>query len=255
MFSDSATPWTAAGQASLSFIISWSLLKFMSIESVLPSNDLLLCCPLLLLPSVFPRIGVLSKCTPPSTLFRLSRASFLWLFHFPPAPGFLILRVCTHPVQHPLSLDSSGSSPEPFTSRQSAPPSLHQPPHSYEVNLGPPETLELTPVALRGRLDRGPRLVSGGLGQPDEKSGRRHLASLPPCLIPPSIPAESSSSAAASSTSSVSTHLFFLVGFLGLPEARPLGTRQAGVSLQRQVRTDGTWTPDGSTTAPQCVLG
>ena len=143
----------------------------------------------------------------------------------------------------------------PFTSRQWAPPSLHQPPHSYEVNLGPPETLELTPVALRGRLDRGPRLVSGGLGQPDEKSGRRHLASLPPCLIPPSIPAESSSSAAASSTSSVSTHLFFLVGFLGLPEARPLGTRQAGVSLQRQVRTDGTWTPDGSTTAPQCVLG
>nr|XP_025129894.1 uncharacterized protein LOC112581596 [Bubalus bubalis] len=178
------------------------------------------------------------------------------------SPGFLILSVCTHPVQHPLSLDSSGSSPEPFTSRQSAPPSLHQPPHSYEVNLEPPETLALTPVALWGRRDQRPRLVSGGLGQPDEKSGRRHLTSLPPCLsllpcrIPPSTPAESSSSAAASSSSSVSTHLFFLVRCLGLPEARPLGTRQAGVSLQRQVRwTDGTWTPDGSTTAPQCVLG
>ena len=49
-----ATPWTAAHQASLSFTISWSLLKLMSIELVMPSNQLILCCPLLLLPSVFP---------------------------------------------------------------------------------------------------------------------------------------------------------------------------------------------------------
>ena len=49
-----ATPWTVARQASLSFTISWSLLKLMSIESVMPSNLLSLCCPLLFLPSTFP---------------------------------------------------------------------------------------------------------------------------------------------------------------------------------------------------------
>ena len=53
-----ATPWTAAHQSSLSFTISWSLLKFMSIESVMPSNHLILCCPVLLLPSIFPSVRV-----------------------------------------------------------------------------------------------------------------------------------------------------------------------------------------------------
>ena len=51
------TPWTAARQASLSITNSWSLLKFMSIKSVMPSNHLILCCPLLLLPSIFPTSG------------------------------------------------------------------------------------------------------------------------------------------------------------------------------------------------------
>ena len=55
------TPWTAAHQASLSFTISLSLLKLMSIESVMPSNHLILCCPLLLLPSIFPSIWVFSS--------------------------------------------------------------------------------------------------------------------------------------------------------------------------------------------------
>ena len=54
-------PWTKAHQASLSFTISWSLLKAMSIESVMPSNHLILCHPLLLLPSVFPSIRVFSS--------------------------------------------------------------------------------------------------------------------------------------------------------------------------------------------------
>ena len=53
--------WTTAHQASLSFTISWSLLKLMSIESVMPSNHFTLCFPLLLLPSIFPRIRVFSK--------------------------------------------------------------------------------------------------------------------------------------------------------------------------------------------------
>ena len=56
-----ATPWTAARQASLSITISWSLLKLMSIESVMPSNHLILCCSLLLLPSIFPSIRVFSN--------------------------------------------------------------------------------------------------------------------------------------------------------------------------------------------------
>ena len=59
--SDSATPWTAACQASLFITNSWSLLKLMSIESVMPSNHLILCRPLLLLPSIFPSIRVFSN--------------------------------------------------------------------------------------------------------------------------------------------------------------------------------------------------
>ena len=55
------TPWTAARQASLSITNSWSLLKFISIESVMPSNHLILCLPLLLPPSVFPSIRVFSS--------------------------------------------------------------------------------------------------------------------------------------------------------------------------------------------------
>ena len=56
-----ATPWTTARQASLSFTISWSLPKLMSIESVMSSNYFFLCCPLLLLPSIFPSIRVFSN--------------------------------------------------------------------------------------------------------------------------------------------------------------------------------------------------
>ena len=56
-----ATPWTAACQASLSITNSRSLLKPMSIVSVMPSNHLILCCPLLLPPSIFPSIRVFSN--------------------------------------------------------------------------------------------------------------------------------------------------------------------------------------------------
>ena len=61
VMSDFATPWTAALQASLSITKSRSLLKLMSIEPVMPSNHLILCHPLLLLPSIFPSIRVFSK--------------------------------------------------------------------------------------------------------------------------------------------------------------------------------------------------
>ena len=59
--SDSATPWTAARQASQSITNSQSLPKLMSIESVMPSNHLILCRPLLLFPSIFPRVRVFSN--------------------------------------------------------------------------------------------------------------------------------------------------------------------------------------------------
>ena len=55
------TPWTAARQTSLSIVNSRNLLKLMCIESVMPSNHLILCCPLLLLPPIFPSIRVFSK--------------------------------------------------------------------------------------------------------------------------------------------------------------------------------------------------
>ena len=55
------TPWTAACQASLSFIFSQSLLKLLSIESMMPSSHLFLCRPLLLLPSILPSIRVISN--------------------------------------------------------------------------------------------------------------------------------------------------------------------------------------------------
>ena len=55
------SPWTPACQAFLTISNSWSLLKFMSIKSVMPTSHLILCCPLFLQPSIFPRIGVFSN--------------------------------------------------------------------------------------------------------------------------------------------------------------------------------------------------
>ena len=59
--SDSVIPWTAVCQSSLSFTVFQSMLKFVFIESVMPSNQLILCCPLLLLPSIFPSSRVFSN--------------------------------------------------------------------------------------------------------------------------------------------------------------------------------------------------
>ena len=71
------TPWTAASQTPLSFTISWRLLRFMSIELVMLSNHLILCCPLLFLPSIFPSIRVFS-----SELALHIRWSKYWSFSF-----------------------------------------------------------------------------------------------------------------------------------------------------------------------------
>ena len=77
-----ATPWTAACQASLSFTVSWSLLSFMPIESVMLSNHLILCCPFLLLPSIFPSIRVFSNES--SLCIRWQR---YWSFSFSISPS------------------------------------------------------------------------------------------------------------------------------------------------------------------------
>ena len=76
------TPWTAARQASLSFTVSRSLLKLMSIGSVVPSKHLILCSPLLLLPSIFPSIRVFS-----SELALHIRCPKKWSFSFSISPS------------------------------------------------------------------------------------------------------------------------------------------------------------------------
>ena len=77
-----ATPWTAACQASLSITNSRSLLKLTSVDSVMPSNHLILCHPLLLLPSIFPSIRVFSK----ESILHIRWPKY-WSFSFSISPG------------------------------------------------------------------------------------------------------------------------------------------------------------------------
>ena len=76
------TPWTAACQASLSITKCQSLLKLMSIKSVMPSNHLILCCPLLLPPSIFPSIRVFSN----KSVLCIRWPKY-WSFHFNISPS------------------------------------------------------------------------------------------------------------------------------------------------------------------------
>ena len=87
------TPWTAAHQGCLSITNSQSLLRIMSIESVMPSNHLILCCPLLLLPSIFPSIRVFSN----ESVLRIRWPKY-WSFSFSISPskehpGLICLRM------------------------------------------------------------------------------------------------------------------------------------------------------------------
>ena len=109
-----ATPSTAAHQTSLSFTVSWSLLKLMSIEPVMPSNHLFLCHPFHLLPSIFPSTRVFS-----SELALLIRWPKYWSFSFSISPpseysGLIsfgidwldllavLLNLCTPSIEHVL---------------------------------------------------------------------------------------------------------------------------------------------------------
>ena len=82
VISDSATSWTAACQASLSITNSWSLFKLMSIVSMMPSNHLILCCPLLLLPSIFSSIRVFYN----ESVLRIRWPNY-WNFSFSISPS------------------------------------------------------------------------------------------------------------------------------------------------------------------------
>ena len=116
-----ATPWTTACQASLSFTVSQSLLKIMSIELVMPSNHLILCCPLLLPPSIFPSISVLSN----ESILHI-RWSNYWSFSISPSneySGLISFRIGwfdllavwgilkeSYPIPQFKSINSSGLS-------------------------------------------------------------------------------------------------------------------------------------------------
>ena len=103
--SDSATPWTAAHQASLSFTISPSLCKLMSTESLMSSIHLILCHPQLLLPSVFPSIGVFSN----ESVLCIRWPQY-WGFSFSISPSNEYSRLISFRIDSDLILQSKGLS-------------------------------------------------------------------------------------------------------------------------------------------------
>ena len=100
-----ATPWTAALQVSLSITNSQSLLKFMSIELVIPSNHLILCCPPLLLPSIFPSIRVFSS----ESVLHIRWPKY-WSFSFSVSPSNYIQDWSPLGLTNWISLQSKGLS-------------------------------------------------------------------------------------------------------------------------------------------------
>jgi len=104
------TPWTAAHQASLSITNSQSLLKLLSIKSVMPSNHLILCCPLHLLPSIFPSIRVFSNESSHQVAkvleLQLQHQFFQWIFRVDFLQDWLVWSPCN-------PRDSQESSPAP----------------------------------------------------------------------------------------------------------------------------------------------
>ena len=110
------TPWSVALQASLSFTLSLSLLQFMSTESVIPSNHLFLCRPILLLPSIFPSIRVFSS----ESVLPIRWPKY-WSFSFSTSPsneysGLISVRIDWFDLldvqgtqEYPILIVSSGS--------------------------------------------------------------------------------------------------------------------------------------------------
>ena len=102
--SNSLTPWTVACHAPLSSTMFWSLLKFMSIESVMSSNHLIICHPVLL-PSVFPSFGVFSK----QSALRIKWPKY-WSFNFSISPSNKYLGFISLGLTGLISLQSKGLS-------------------------------------------------------------------------------------------------------------------------------------------------
>ena len=129
-----ATPWTAACQASLSITNSWNLLKLMSIESVMPSNHLILCCPLLLLPPTPPSIRVFSK---ESTLRMRWPKYWSFTFNISPYkehPGLISFRMDW------LDLLAVKGAPKSFLQHHSSKASILQHSAFFIVQLSHPYT-------------------------------------------------------------------------------------------------------------------
>ena len=99
------TPWTAAHQASLSFTTSWSLLKLMSIESMMPSNHLILCHPLLLLSSIFQSISLFQWV---GSLHRVAKVLELKLKHQFSSVHFSSVAQLCMTLCHPMDCSMPG---------------------------------------------------------------------------------------------------------------------------------------------------
>ena len=111
-----AIPWTEAHQASLSITNSWSLLRLLSTDLVMPSNHLIVCCPLFLLPSIFPSIQGLSN----ESVFHIRRPKY-WSFSFSISPsndylGLISFRTDWFDLL--ASRDAQESSPTPVQKHQ-----------------------------------------------------------------------------------------------------------------------------------------
>ena len=106
------TPWTAASQASLYNTNSWSLLKLMSIESVMPSNHFILCNPLLLLPSIYPSIRVFTN----ESVLHIRWPKY-WSFSFSVSPSNEYLRLDGLVGSPCIPRDSQEFSPTPQFNR------------------------------------------------------------------------------------------------------------------------------------------
>ena len=106
------SPWTLARQASLSFTLSWSLLKLVSIESTMPSNHLTLCHPLLLLPSIFSNFRVFSSESALHTRWLKDWSFSFSISHFSEYSGLVSLRLIGLTSCCPR--DSQKASPAPL---------------------------------------------------------------------------------------------------------------------------------------------
>ena len=125
-----ATPWTAAHQVSLSINNSQSLLKFMSIESVMPSNHLLLCCPLFLLSSILPRIRVFSN----KSVLHIMWPKY-WSFSFSISPSNEYSGLISFTIQFSCSIMSSSYATPCMDCSMPGFPVLHQLPQLAQTRV------------------------------------------------------------------------------------------------------------------------